>query len=68
MAQRKSGTRGGPGKKKGAGCLVWLVMMLVTLLLFVVNWDAIKETLESTGFIDAVGKPGGVQAPGDGQA
>lgn len=43
-------------------------MMLVTLLLFVVNWDAIKETLESTGFIDAVGKPGGVQAPGDGQA
>ncbi|HRW25417.1 MAG TPA: hypothetical protein P5298_13485, partial [Spirochaetia bacterium] len=59
MAQRKSGTRGGRSdKKKGAGCLVWLVMMLVTLLLFVVNWDAIKETLESTGFIEAVGKPG----------
>jgi len=66
MAQRKSETRGGPSKKKGAGCLVWLVMMLVTLLLFVVNWDVIKETLESTGFIEAVGKSGDAQGQGDG--
>ncbi|MBU1079561.1 MAG: hypothetical protein KKB59_03650, partial [Spirochaetes bacterium] len=59
MAQRKTGTRNAPGnaprKKNGTGCLIWLVALLVTLLLFVFNWERIRSTLESTGFIDAVG-------------
>lgn len=56
MAQRKSGTaRGSPKEKKGTGCLLWLVMLLVTLLLFVFSWDTIKQTLETTGFMEAVG-------------
>ena len=30
-------------------------MLLVTLLLFVFSWDTIKQTLETTGFMEAVG-------------
>ncbi len=56
MAQRRSGTaRGSSKEKKGTGCLLWLVMLLVTLLLFVFSWDTIKQTLETTGFMEAVG-------------
>ncbi len=58
MAQRKTGSRngsGGTGGKSGTGCLIWLIMLLVTLLLFVFSWDKIQSTLEATGFIDAVG-------------
>jgi spore germination protein GerM len=30
-------------------------MLLITLLLFVVNWEKIKGTLEATGFVEAMG-------------
>jgi hypothetical protein len=30
-----------------------LVLLLITLLLFVLNWDRIRETISSTGFADA---------------
>jgi len=59
MAQRKATTRSGPEKKQGAGCLIWLVALLVTLLLFVFSWDEIKETMESTGFSKVISTPGG---------
>jgi spore germination protein GerM len=48
-------------------------MFIVTLLLFVINWNKIQETIKSTGFSDAVklpglkdpgGKPAGTPAPG----
>jgi len=55
MAQRKTGTTGGSDKKHGTGCLIWLVMLLITLLLFVFNWEKIKDTLEATGFVEALG-------------
>lgn len=55
MAQRKTRTTGGSDKKHGTGCLIWLVMLLVTLLLFVFNWEKIKGTLEATGFVEAIG-------------
>ncbi len=64
MAQRKAASRGiagsrsDSGKKNGAGCLIWLVMFLVTLLLFVLNWNKIQETIKSTGFSDAIKLPG----------
>ncbi len=32
-------------------------MLLVTLLLFVFSWDTIKRTLETTGFMEAIGGP-----------
>jgi len=65
MAQRKSGTaRGSSKEKKGTGCLLWLVMLLVTLLLFVFSWDTIKRTLETTGFMEAVGGPAAGGEPG----
>ncbi len=57
MAQRKVTTRNGPEKKQGAGCLIWLVALLVTLLLFVISWDDIKKTLESTGFLKVISTP-----------
>lgn len=63
MAQRKTASRGESGTKHGTGCLVWLVMLLVTLLLFVFSWDKIKSTLASTGFIDAVGSRPPATAP-----
>lgn len=44
-------------------------MLLLTLVLFVVNWDRIRKTLVSSGFADAVKLPGprepGNGAPGD---
>ena len=59
MAQRKTSTRSRSGSgtdpkpRSGAGCLIWLVLLLITLLLFVLNWDRIRETISSTGFADA---------------
>jgi len=55
MAQRKTRTTGGSDRKNGTGCLIWLVMLLITLLLFVFNWEKIKDTLEATGFVEALG-------------
>jgi spore germination protein GerM len=57
MAQRTTGAikpRQAPAKKsgKGIGCLIWLLILLVTLLLFVLSWDKIQETMRSTGFVD----------------
>lgn len=54
MAQRKTRNSGVSDRKNGAGCLIWLMMLLITLLLFVVNWEKIKGTLEATGFIEAM--------------
>ena len=59
MAQRKTSTRSRSGSgtatksHSGAGCLIWFVLLLFTLLLFVLNWDRIRETVSSTGFADA---------------
>jgi len=68
MAQRKTRAAGGPQQKNQTGCLIWLVMLLITLLLFVFSWEKIKGTLEATGFMEAVGSSGGgtgvVAAPG----
>lgn len=61
MAKRSSASRpssrGGSssaGAKPGIGCLVWLVLLLATLLLFVVNWERIQETLRATRFSEAI--------------
>lgn len=58
MAQRKSASRSrskSAQTKPGAGCLIWLVLLLVTLLLFVINWERIQETLKTTRFVEALG-------------
>ncbi len=57
MAQRKAGSRTAASKsspKAGPGCLLWLVLLLITLLLFVINWDRIQQTLAATRFVEAV--------------
>jgi germination protein M len=57
MAQRKTPARSRSGSstkpRSGTGCLIWLVLLLATLMLFVLNWDRIRETVTSTGFADA---------------
>lgn len=59
MAQRKTSARSRSGSgtdtrpRSGDGCLIWFVLFLLTLLLFVLNWDRIRETVSSTGFADA---------------
>jgi len=40
--------------KPGIGCLIWLVLFLITLLLFVLNWDTIRQTLTDTKFLEAI--------------
>ncbi|TFG83513.1 MAG: hypothetical protein E4H20_05320 [Spirochaetales bacterium] len=56
MAQRKTSHRSYPARgKKGTGCLIWLILLLVTLLLFVLNWDRIKSTIDSTRLTEALG-------------
>ena len=57
MAQRKAGSRTAASKsnpKAGPGCLLWLVLLLITLLLFVINWERIQQTLAATRFVEAV--------------
>ncbi len=56
MAAKKGYTRtkAGNEKHKKTGCLLWLFLLLLTLLLFVIKWGSIKETLSATGFMDAV--------------
>ncbi len=59
MAQRKSPSRSRKDQKKpGAGCLLWLALLLVTLFLFVFNWERIQDTLETTRFVEALGERG----------
>ncbi|MFH2113955.1 MAG: GerMN domain-containing protein [Spirochaetota bacterium] len=59
MAQRKTPTRSRskPGTdtkpRSGAGCLIWFILLLMTLFLFVLSWDRIRETISSTGFAEA---------------
>lgn len=75
MAKRSSASRpssrgGSPsaGGKPGIGCLVWLVLLLATLLLFVLNWERIQDTLRATRFseaIESLDEPAGT-APGRG--
>lgn len=33
-----------------AGCLIWLIALLIVLVLFVINWNKIQETIRNTGF------------------
>jgi len=56
MAARASGSRSStkPSKRQGSGCLLWLVLLLATLLLFVIKWDDIKAPLDATGFVKVV--------------
>ena len=60
MATRRSGgssARGGSSSstgKRGTGCLIWLFFLLATLLLFVFNWDRIRQTIEATRFSEAL--------------
>lgn len=53
---RTSSSRKSSSRKKGSGsgCLIWLILLLATLLLFVLNWDRIQETLKTTRFGDAI--------------
>ena len=51
-----------PGKStkktsNNAGCLIWLVALLIVLLLFVLNWNKIQETVVSTGFDKVIKLP-----------
>lgn len=36
--------------QNNAGCLIWLIALLVVLVLFVINWNKIQETIRNTGF------------------
>lgn len=78
MAKRssasRSSTRGessSAGGKPGIGCVVWLVFLLATLLLFVLNWDRIQDTLRATRFseaIESLDEPSRTAPGGDGSA
>ncbi len=50
-----------------AGCLFWLAVIVVILVLFVLNWGKIQETLSNTNFLEIVktqaGKDGNGAAP-----
>ena len=52
-ARSRSSSRTGTTQRSGTGCLIWFALFLITLLLFVLNWDRIQETISSTGFADA---------------
>jgi len=76
MARRSTASQGSNANKSsagkpGAGCLIWLVLLIAVLILFVVKWDAIRKTLESTRFIEAVSTTDGRDGEpvtGDGSA
>jgi len=46
--------RSSPIRPNNAGCLFWLAVIVVVLVLFVLNWGKIQETLARTNFLDIV--------------
>jgi hypothetical protein len=57
--QKKSGTKpAGNARKKPAGrslvYLFWFAFFVVILLLFIINWKTIRDTVNNTGFINRV--------------
>jgi hypothetical protein len=57
--QRKSrGSPAGNSRKKPAGrslvYLFWFVFFVVILLLFIINWKTIRDTVNSTGLVDRI--------------
>src|SRR5512137_689133 len=46
--------RSSPIRPNNAGCLFWLAVIVVVLVLFVLNWGKIQETLTRTNFLDIV--------------
>lgn len=59
-------------KKTGnnAGCLIWLIVMLIILVMFIANWNKIQETMRNTGFDTIVNLPvtSPQEKPGSGHA
>ena len=39
-------------KKASIGCLFWIALILLVLVVFLFNRDRIENVLEATGFID----------------
>lgn len=54
QTSKASNKKNQPQTKPGIGCLIWLVMFIITLLLFVLNWDTIQQTLKDTRFFEAI--------------
>ncbi|MBU0955434.1 MAG: GerMN domain-containing protein [Spirochaetes bacterium] len=50
-------------KMPATGCLIWLVLFLITLILFVLNWDTIQQTLKDTSFFEAISSSKNDQPP-----
>jgi spore germination protein GerM len=60
-----SGTRRSSSiRPNNAGCLFWLAVIVVVLVLFVLNWGKIQETLAKTNFLDIVKTQKGTDTQG----
>ena len=60
---RSSSSRSGSGTRSGSGCLIWLIALCVVFVLIFVNLGRIRQTLESTKFLDIVSTKGGQKPP-----
>jgi germination protein M len=54
--------RSSPIRPNNAGCLFWLAVIVVVLVLFVLNWGKIQETLSRTNFLEIVKTQRGTDA------
>ncbi len=60
MAGSKRGSRSSSSKSgSGTGCLIWLIALCAVFVLIFVNLGRIRQTLESTKFLDIVSNKGG---------
>lgn len=48
------GSRSKKSSQPSAGCLVWLLLLCVVLLLFLLNWGKIQDTLKKTRFTEVI--------------
>lgn len=48
------GSRSKKSSQPSVGCLFWLLLICVVLLLFLLNWGKIQETLKKTNFTEIV--------------
>lgn len=59
MAGSKRGSRSSSKSRGGAGCLIWLVALCVVFVLVFANLGKIRDTLETTKFLEIVSTKGG---------
>ncbi|HSV56440.1 MAG TPA: GerMN domain-containing protein [Magnetospirillaceae bacterium] len=63
MRGSKRRSRASSDSRGRAGCLIWLIALCVVFILVVANLERIRQTLETTGFLDIVSTQGGRRQP-----